>query len=602
MNRLLLQVARARSLATALLLVLAALAAPVDAARLATPRWVQPDVSPLKPLGRKHHTMVYDSLQHRTLVYAGENGSTILNDLWSLDLTSLAWQQISLPTSGPAPRHGHTAIWAGSSPYHGPEMVVYGGDRQHGGIAALSDTVWTLDLGNITWQGVKALGPCPRWHHTAVNFDGNMLAFGGRSVVLGPPTIDSWMQDAWSYGLNTSANPTWSWRSGDVNCVGGFVPGGTPPEKPTRRDKHIQIATNDSPRRTLVHGGDYEGQGGTDAWTGIPWEQFVPLSELTRVEHSAVYDPGNPNSTAADRVLIFGGYTDGSPSARLDALTLPSAGPGSISILGTSGAAPSARAGHSAIYSPEYDAMIVFGGTNGSAFLNDIHALQLSDDAIPPNTVTDVAIVGYTVSPRTVTLGWSAPRDSDITTRASSYEIRHSASPITDLASFLAGALVSGAPVPAAPGEWQTKMVSVPGTAMRWYAMRSIDEFGNTSAISNVACMGFSPLQICGEGEGMVASTPQADGAALAFGIRAVIPSPTTGPMRVRFALVRRGSVSLELIDVAGRRVQLETLEDLGPGEHELSFGTSRQLAAGRYTLRLVQEGESATRPVVVLR
>ena len=72
-----------------------------------------------------------------------------------------------------------------------------------------------------------------------------------------------------------------------------------------------------------------------------------------RSEHTAIYDP------VRDRMVVFGGY-DG--TLRNDVWALSLSGSPAWSALAPAGSPPSARYGHTAIYDPVRDRMVVFGG------------------------------------------------------------------------------------------------------------------------------------------------------------------------------------------------------------------------------------------------
>jgi VCBS repeat-containing protein len=78
-----------------------------------------------------------------------------------------------------------------------------------------------------------------------------------------------------------------------------------------------------------------------------------------------------------------------------------------------------------------------------------------------------------------------------------------------------------------------------------------------------------------------------------------VSPNPARGPLRLEFALTGRGPATLELLDVAGRRVMTRQVGALGPGRHRVDL--SHPLPAGVYLARLVQGGTSRVAKVVRL-
>jgi hypothetical protein len=79
-------------------------------------------------------------------------------------------------------------------------------------------------------------------------------------------------------------------------------------------------------------------------------------------------------------------------------------------------------------------------------------------------------------------------------------------------------------------------------------------------------------------------------------------PNPSRGAFTVALALPRRAPATLELFDIAGRRVQARALGALGPGAHRVAFAQDARLAPGVYVIRLSQEGRNVTRRALVVR
>ena len=107
-------------------------------------------------------------------------------------------------------------------------------------------------------------------------------------------------------------------------------------------------------------------------------------------------------------------------------------------------------------------------------------------DGTLPGSVTDLAVT--TVTPRTASLGWTAPTGGDEDAGpASAYDLRHASSPITD-ATWPAAAELPNEPAPLPPGMAQAMTVSglAPGTTYH-FALKSRDDLGEWSALSNPA-------------------------------------------------------------------------------------------------------------------
>jgi chitodextrinase len=105
-------------------------------------------------------------------------------------------------------------------------------------------------------------------------------------------------------------------------------------------------------------------------------------------------------------------------------------------------------------------------------------------DAIRPAAIATVAVTGTTET--TIAVNWTATGDDSLTGTAASYDMRYSTSPIT-AANFASATAVSGEPVPTAAGTVQSKTITGLARQTTYYiAMKSTDDAGNVSAISNV--------------------------------------------------------------------------------------------------------------------
>jgi hypothetical protein len=77
-------------------------------------------------------------------------------------------------------------------------------------------------------------------------------------------------------------------------------------------------------------------------------------------------------------------------------------------------------------------------------------------------------------------------------------------------------------------------------------------------------------------------------------------PNPARGMIQAWFSLPNNERATLELIDIAGRRVARREVGSLGPGRHVVQLGASPRLRSGLYFLRLIQ-GERVLHARVVL-
>ena len=102
---------------------------------------------------------------------------------------------------------------------------------------------------------------------------------------------------------------------------------------------------------------------------------------------------------------------------------------------------------------------------------------------------------------------------------------------------------------------------------------------------------------------GDVASVPGEAPASVAFALDPVRPNPTHGgTLTVRFALPGGAAASLELLDVAGRRIAKHEVGALGAGRHTLDLGEGARLAPGLYLVCLRQGTNTRVTRVAVLK
>jgi len=108
-----------------------------------------------------------------------------------------------------------------------------------------------------------------------------------------------------------------------------------------------------------------------------------------------------------------------------------------------------------------------------------------SPDTIPPGPIADLA-AGEATS-YSLTLHWTATGDDGATGTAATYDVRYSTSPI-DASTFTAAAKAADPPDPLPAGAAQQMQVTGLAFGTPYYfAIKTRDEWDNTSAISNVA-------------------------------------------------------------------------------------------------------------------
>jgi hypothetical protein len=316
-----------------------------------TPAWTEVFPTGAPPSVRGDHSAVYDPVRDRMLVFGGAAHS-YLNDVWALSLAGTpTWTALSPMGTPPSVRSTQSAIY---DPVR-DRMVVYGGYGAH----TYRNDVWALSLaGTPAWTALVPIGtpPSGRCGHTA-NYD----PLSDRMVVYGGYDDSSFRNDVWVLSLAS----TTAWTA--------MTPSGA---APSARMSHSAIC--DQLRGRLVLFGGYDGYPHNDVWaltlTDVPAWTALSTPPSARSAQSAIYD------SVRERMVMFGG--NGWSGYSNEVWTLSSAGPPTWTALAPSGTPPSARSYHSAIYDPVHERMVVFGGWDGSLFFNDVWALSLADTPV----------------------------------------------------------------------------------------------------------------------------------------------------------------------------------------------------------------------------
>lgn len=144
---------------------------------------------------------------------------------------------------------------------------------------------------------------------------------------------------------------------------------------PAARFGHSAIL--DGPRDRMIVFGGTGAQSFGDVWAlalGAPaeWTQLAPAGPppSARFGHSAIYDP------VRQRMIVFGGF-DAEGNYRSDVWALSLTGTPTWSPLAPAGDSPGARDYHVAIYDPPRDRMLIYGGNASGGTLGDVWALSL---------------------------------------------------------------------------------------------------------------------------------------------------------------------------------------------------------------------------------
>ena len=373
-----------------------------------TPTWRLVPYSGQAPPERSDHAAVFDPEGDRMLVFGGFDGRRPLGDTWEIALRpSATWREIQT-TNPPSPRMGSTATYDPA----GHRAIIIGGVGAGG--EYLQDVTALSLAGSVSWATLPPAGPLPppRAFHTAVldSLRGRLIIYGGwNGGVLG---------DVWALQVGSSAAWSRLVPTGDAGNRFGHVALPDPTRdqmvvtfgapsargssdvavlklegngawlEPTLAPPHRAGAVGiyDPIRdRLLVLGGNQDTTCCfSDVWAysfADPkgWSQVSvlagPDSPVPRTEASVIYDP------VRDRLVLFGGLrwtSTALPDTLLDDVWALGLSAGSEwTRLPTLGPGPRPRKRHNAVYDPEKDRMIVFGGDVRGA-VNDVWAFSLN--------------------------------------------------------------------------------------------------------------------------------------------------------------------------------------------------------------------------------
>lgn len=192
-----------------------------------------------------------------------------------------------------------------------------------------------------------------------------------------------------------------------------------------------------------------------------------------------------------------------------------------------------------------------------------------------------------------VTLIWTSPGDDGWSGRAVAYDMRYSINlPISE-SNFYLCPVVPGVPAPQPGGALQiTVMRDVMPNTLYFFAIKTVDERGNWSQLSNVAM--WVPTQTVSAGDGTYP---------LSFAAPA--PNPARSSTRFALSLPMAARVRVEAFDLSGRRVR--TLVDgdraAGPGDviWDLRNDSGTPVQAGVYLVRAMLPGRVVTHRTVVV-
>jgi hypothetical protein len=356
-------------------------------------QWVRLPTTGEAPVARRDHTAVAWSGANgapKMTVFGGKYGNEVyFADVNTLNIATGVWSgPISTTGEAPSARWGHTAVsWRNDTANGAPKMTVFGGEEGSGGVLALADpNVNTLDLTTGVWSGpINTTGTAPsaRWGHTAVSWRDDTVNGAPKMTVFGGRFEEEEEEEGLLGDVHILELATGVWIL--VNTTGA---------PPSARAGHTAISWRDNsaseaPKMTIF-GGKLDGAGvrvntldlATGMWSGPISTTGEPTA---RRDHTAV---AWTSASGAPKMTIFGGWLlVGSSSFLGDVHTLKLVTSTWSNRISTTGAAPSARSGHTAVSWRDDTAngapkMTIFGGRSGqlegNKLLSDVHTLDIT--------------------------------------------------------------------------------------------------------------------------------------------------------------------------------------------------------------------------------
>ena len=293
--------------------------------------WEKVSFSGPAPEARKDATLVYDKGSDALLLFGGRSGGQGFNDLWSFDLASERWTEITAP-GGPSSRWGHVAVFDSAR----GRLVVFSG--QHSG-GFLNDT-WVFDTLDNKWREVASAGDGPSQRYgSCAGYDSKGDLFYISHGFTGEGRFD----DTWAFDLDSE-------RWEEVSSSG---------VRPLERCLHR--CSFDSENGTLllfggqsnvtpVLGDFWRYDPSVKAWDEISTQDGGPSP---RYFSSLIGDPDSQRS------LLFGGAIIGGRTNDLWSYGQT----GGWMELATLGIGPEPISNHAAAHVPSTGALYIFGGT-----------------------------------------------------------------------------------------------------------------------------------------------------------------------------------------------------------------------------------------------
>jgi hypothetical protein len=309
--------------------------------------WRRLSPAGLQPPPRRDHSLVAEG--DRLFLFGGRNEGGDLADLWSYNIAAGEWTELA-PT-GPAPRHGHNAVWDATN----GRMLLFGGQA-----AGFFNDLWAFDPEGGVWSELPGSGQGPAARYGA----GGAFDPAGRFIITHGFTGEGRFDDTWQYDVVAGA---WS----DISPPEDEESEVQAPTAARPIERCLMRAVWDTLRnRILMYGGQTTATPFLDDLWALSHDGWNELAReprpSARTFYAMIFDG------AATNVVLFGGNTADGP---VNDLWFLNAQNEFWTRMEPTGEPPSARSGHDAVWLPDTASVVIFGGNDGSADLNDMWEL-----------------------------------------------------------------------------------------------------------------------------------------------------------------------------------------------------------------------------------
>ena len=206
-------------------------------------------------------------------------------------------------------------------------------------------------------------------------------------------------------------------------------------------------------------------------------------------------------------------------------------------------------------------------------------------------TLLPISSVNAALPSTSATLMWTAPGDDGTIGRATRYDLRYSSKPITP-ANFTAAKAATGVPAPKTSGSAESFTVTgLASDSAYSLAIKTVDEMGNWSGLSNVAVR---PARTAGFGH-----------VALGLSFSPPWPNPTRGVAHFAYQLPLAAAIQVDAFDVTGRHVRTIASGWHSAGAGELAWDLrndfGNRVEPGVYMVHARFAGQDWVRRTIVL-